>query len=128
MKYLKLYENFTLFKKVSIRDAKTLFNDRGGYEEFSDIEIERIKEVMKDIGKIMPIFADFTGSVGFDKGKVRYEINSHKQRNKNCRIQINKGKDEYFYILVESMFTKSLGDWYECDTIDGLIECLKTLI
>lgn len=131
MKHIKLYENFTpLFRKVSISDAKKSYRDRGGYEEFTDSEIQRIKEAMKDRGELLPRIADFVGSTGFDRGKVKYEVNWRNQRDKSksCRIEINKGKDEYFYILVENMYTKSMMEWYECDTIDGLIEYLKTLI
>lgn len=139
MKHIKIYENFTpLFRKLSLSDAKNLYQSRGGYEEFTESEIQRIKEVMKDRGELLPSVVtyyhdgrkDFAGGTGFDIGKVKYEVNWRNQRDKSksCRIEINKGKDEYFYIRVESMYTKSMMEWYECDTIDGLIECLKKLI
>lgn len=129
MKHIKLYENFiSLFRKLSISDAKRSYQDRGGYEKFTDSEIERIKDVMKNRGELLPELLpkkeiDVVNQNGFTRGKVRYEVNWHKQRDKSCRLEINKGKDEYFYIRKESM-----SEWYECDTIDGLIECLKTLI
>lgn len=110
MKYLKTFnENKSNWSEFNCGDISNRFQSRGGYDTITPDESEKLKSYFSNLSRI-----DIS-SIEFDKHTVVYTKDRYD-------VVITKGADEWFYIMSD---TTRPSTWYECDGIDGLIDCLK---
>jgi hypothetical protein len=122
MKYLKIFEKFNGFREIS-------YGSRGPASEgvekffasnldiFTDVEFDQIKSLLRKyrVDKFELEQGSYEHPIGVGTW-IPYKDTSMKKY-----IKVEKYKDEWFQVTDYPFF-------YECDQINGVIKCLKTLL
>lgn len=113
---LKTFESFesddgVLYHQISTTQAKVAFSRRGGFGKINKSDLDRVSSFFKSIDGLI--------KDSNDNQLVFIHPNPARE------IVINKGADDWFYVMDD--LGGALGTWYECDGLDGLMQCLESL-
>jgi hypothetical protein len=112
MSRLKTFESFEpLYRQITTTQAKKSFQSRGGFGEISKSELDQVSSFFKSIDGLVKDIND-------KQLVFIYPVPAR-------QVVITKGNDDWFYVMDD--FGHSLGTWYECDGLEGLMKCLEDL-
>ena len=131
MKYLRKF-NEDLYSKIDISSYHSNVYNSGwlsntNVREFTDNELSRIKNIYSELDGDLDININDRPSIN---NSIGIEVHNNVKR---CfvGIVINKVDDDWYYVKLYYIISEKrdlLGEhFYKCDTIDGLIDLLKSI-
>lgn len=151
IKTFEEYKSKNTYTKVNAGDYRRIINGddsenwtinkeflEKNVEDFVQSEIKLIESLDLDVKvtKIVDVYDDYDGDYNIKKIEIYTNCQRlvlYKKDIITPKILITKIQDEYF--MVDNFYNKQYGgrkviahDYYKCDQIDGLINCLKNCI